>query len=519
MTRLEDKIRDYLASHLDLLEEGFRLVGKEYKLPNQIGAGGRIDIVARDIYGHVVIIEIKRSDQAARQALNEIHKYTALFLNSQGLDESRIRLMVISTDWHELRLPLSEFAETTRYPVEGISITAAQDGMVSTVSKVEMIARPAAFKISRAQGIYLYRTAARRDEELGNLVDAVKKAGVHDFSIFRCDHSASNRRVVFPFGNYLCFSSPSRNLPPVELEQLKGRIAWDDGLDEPDENFIANINACRLNMCEDFESGYPEKLTNLRTGWSVSVSVRSGRLGHKEAVLTDEEIIALAQGVDGGSSIYLGKTSSPRFEAGWKQLREDLAPVLQGNAKWQEVVPRFLDEIETSAPTATVSIFAFNPTNFFLALYWIAWNQDYSKCPHLEIVVEDRPAEQVRILIGYLAWNGQKIETTPDKLMDQIFGDDFGWMAAVTMHTTFEHDDAVLAAHQLTVRTAEWRFQAGEEVGPIEAFVDEGQIGRRPFSHSEYRPFKEFVADHSAYLAALKTYLEGRVAGLPGSSV
>ena len=105
--RLEDKIRDYLADHLELLETGLQFVDKEYELASSLGAGGRIDILARDICGNVVVIEIKRSDQAARDALHEIHKYIALFRISQGLDESRIRLIVVSTEWHELRVPLS----------------------------------------------------------------------------------------------------------------------------------------------------------------------------------------------------------------------------------------------------------------------------------------------------------------------------------------------------------------------------------------------------------------------------
>src|SRR5439155_21858295 len=113
--RLEDKIRDFLAEHLELLEAGLVLVEKEYRLPNPLGAGGKIDLVARDPFGHIVIIEIKRSDQAARQALNEVHKYTALFRTLQGLDETRVRVMVVSTEWHELLVPFSEYAETAAY--------------------------------------------------------------------------------------------------------------------------------------------------------------------------------------------------------------------------------------------------------------------------------------------------------------------------------------------------------------------------------------------------------------------
>lgn len=515
--RLEDKIRDYLADHLDLLEIGLKFVDKEYGMPNDMGAGGRIDLLARDIYGHVVVIEIKRSDQTARQALHEIHKYTALFRNSQGLDESRLRLMVVSTEWHELRLPFSEFAQATPYSVEGISITVQPDGVVTNVSKVKLLEKTAALKISRAQCIYLYQTAAKREACLQKLNAVVKAAGVQDFSIFRCDYSGKNPMVIYPFGHYLCFSSPARNLSASEFEQLKKRVEWEDGLNEPDENFVAYITGAMFDFCDTLETGYSEKLTNLRAEWSVTVSIRHGRLAQEEAILTDEEIIALAQACDGGSPIYIGKTSSPRFGASWKQLRADLEPVLRGNANWQEVVPRFLEEVETSAPTATVSVFLYNPTNFFMALYWIAWNQDYSKCPHLEIVIEDQATGLVRVLIGFLAWDGRNLHTTAKELMRNIYGDDSAWMFSVTLHATFEEEDAVLAAHHLKVRTVEWRFEAGEALGPTEVHIKKGRVCRRPF-HG-YRPFGEFVACHSGYLAGLKAHLEDISMGLPGKLV
>jgi len=39
----ENKIRDYLAQNLHLIEQGLRLEKKEYRLPNPIGASGVID--------------------------------------------------------------------------------------------------------------------------------------------------------------------------------------------------------------------------------------------------------------------------------------------------------------------------------------------------------------------------------------------------------------------------------------------------------------------------------------------
>ena len=161
MIRLEDKIRDHLADHLNILEEGLQLVRKEFRLPNPGGAGGRIDIVARDRLGHFVVIEIKRSDQAARQALNEVHKYTALFRSLQGLDSSSVRIMVVSTECHELLLPLSEYAEKSPYSVQAIRIETNSDGIILNASSVSLSSSSPAEAlplISDCHTAYLFRS-------------------------------------------------------------------------------------------------------------------------------------------------------------------------------------------------------------------------------------------------------------------------------------------------------------------------------------------------------------------------
>jgi hypothetical protein len=503
-----------------MIEQGLVFVDKEYRLPSVAGANGRIDIVARDRFGHVVVIEIKRSDQAARQALHEVHKYTALFRISQGLDESRLRLIVVSTDWHELQLPLSEFAGTTQYSVEGILITATAVGSVTHVSKIDLSVSTGPVKVSRVQYIYLYANATRRDDCLNQLVAAINESGIKDFAVFRCDYSGNDPRVIYPYGHYLCFSSPAHTLAAAEFERCKARIDWEEDLEQPDENFVANINKTMVNFCDDSELGYPEKLTNIRaSGWTVHVSLRLGRMGQEDAVLTDKEIIALAQALDGNSPIYLHKVTSPRFTAGWKQLCGDLPSVLLGNSTWSDVVPRFLAEIESSAPTATVSISLYNPANLLMTLYWIAWNQDYSLCPHLEIVVEDKAAHRVRILMGILVWDSHTIFATPEELMNQVYGGGLEWVMAVTMHQTYEQEDSALAAHHLRAATVEWRFNANGEIGPKELLVKEENLLRQPFEETNQRPFREFIVAHKDYLAALKAFLETKAAGLPGSPV
>ncbi|WP_434740771.1 endonuclease NucS domain-containing protein [Micromonospora sp. SH-82] len=54
----EDEIRDKLAENLSIIEPGLNLVATNFRLPNDAGSIGKIDILAKDTTGAHVIIEI-----------------------------------------------------------------------------------------------------------------------------------------------------------------------------------------------------------------------------------------------------------------------------------------------------------------------------------------------------------------------------------------------------------------------------------------------------------------------------
>lgn len=102
--RNEAELRDHLASHIELIGSDLELLKVEYPLANSEGAGGRIDILARDRFDHVVCIEIKRSDQSARSALNELSKYVSLLYEQDRVPREMIRCIIVSTHWSELQM-------------------------------------------------------------------------------------------------------------------------------------------------------------------------------------------------------------------------------------------------------------------------------------------------------------------------------------------------------------------------------------------------------------------------------
>ena len=238
---LERRIRDYLAHNLELLEQGLSLVQIEHRLSSPDGAGGRVDILAKDRFGHYVIIEVKRSNAAARATLNEVHKYAALFRSGYGLDRD-VRVMVVSTEWHELIVPFSKCLESFQGPLEGFLIEAGPDGTVQSAERVTPLPKASGVKFSRAQAVYLFEDATLRDGATAGLAQTFERTGVHDFIIVAVDYAGENPNVIYPFGLYLVFSSPVPDLSDAQVVALQDELEWDDDLDCPEENFLVALN-------------------------------------------------------------------------------------------------------------------------------------------------------------------------------------------------------------------------------------------------------------------------------------
>ena len=513
-TRLEDKIRDFLATNLHFISSGLRLIEKEFVLPNPAGTGGRIDLLARDEFGVFVVIEIKRSDQAARQALSEIFKYTGLFRNNQGLDETRIRVAVVSTEWNELRLPLAEYAAVSPYLVEGIHISANSNGEVTCSEKVDLSQNRAPLAISRCHGIYFFGDTGRREAFVNALEAGCEQCGIADFLIFSCDYSGLNPQVIYPFGAYLCFSSPLAEISEAALQETRPDLEWETGLDEPDENFFVNLSRYIGHDYDEFSVAYPEKLAGLKDmDWTMKVLRRAGRLNAQSSLTSDDEMLALAAAIEGGANDYLQVFLPPRHTARWEKLQQDMELVLFGNDAWAEVVPLVLAEIAASSPLASVSVSVYNPANMVVVLARLAVGMHPTLCaPSLEIVVDDPETQTLRVVNGFLCENRPAILSSPAHVLNSIYGDIHEWTMINHVHLTHEYEERALYAHGLTTVTSEWKFTRNATVGPRLLFSKDAELSREDFP-SAYSPLPAWIAKNRAYLKALRTLVEDNFFG------
>lgn len=453
MTVKESLIRDHLAVRLDVLDDRMQLVRKEFPLPNGQGAGGFIDILARDELGHNVIIEIKRSNQAARAALHELTKYVALLKSELGVPATQLRAILVSTDWHELRVPFSEYLRVCEIPVEGYEIQVDTLGKVTCAKKFVPLPLEESTAISHEQFIYFFKTKAGRDAALERISADRKSHENCDFVILQGEYGGT-RPIVYEHALYIAFS-PCAALQhqDVQVENSRddnGVELWHD--DDDDDDAEGQRDSAQLGRLlellpstrDDAEIGMPEKLkTMVSNGWHMDVAHRSGRFHKNTLVMTDNDVFQEVQKTKGGAHYYLFAIASPRYAPAWKKMREDCRRALNSNVSWLAMIEQVLDDVAYEETQATVSLSIFCPGNVVASLVKL-YQGEVDYLPSFELIVSANSV--ARSYLGCLSWDGQPVRATAQAWMTQSYGSLEQFMFKQHFHVQGEDDEAACKA-------------------------------------------------------------------------
>jgi len=502
----EARLRDELSRRLELLEPGLTLRSVEYRLPNRQGASGSIDILATDRYSANVIIELKRSNQSARQALHELHKYVALIKIDHGLRDSQIRCILVSTEWHELIVPFSEFTRTTPWAVDGYRLFLTDAGTPDHAEKIVPVAAPDELRLCPEHSIYFFREQIRRDEALPVLLKMLRDHNISEFLLLKLDIKQRRFEGTCDFALYLIVPE----FTPDERQRARdwlGKTRWADELDDQvryleEQLVILDATDSFSHLRDEFEIGYPEKLATICVTWNITALIRSGPRLEPKAIFSDEYLLRWAKGLEGRNAIHFEMIATPSRRLSWIEAKENAGYCLKGNEAWQTLVQAYFDDIERNHPDTTVTARIYNPCDLMMGLYQLAKLSKGDWLPSAEIIVSSRDESPLRIVLGAMVWNGKRVTDVAEVLPDDVptLFDLFSAGALDGGRWAFE--EYLIAQHGLSYVLVELTPTPDGMVSE-QLVIDEGVLRRLQVSELGLKEFGAFYAAHQDYLRAL----------------
>jgi hypothetical protein len=412
---LEPELRELVASHLPLLEPGLTLVATEYPLPNAAGTRGRIDILARDRLGHFVVVEIKRSNSAAREAVHEIYKYVELLRAERGLRPADLRCMLVSTEWTELMRPFSAFVRSFEYDCRGFSPEFDQDGHLRCFTSVTPLPEPLIRGFTGEQLGYLFSYAPARDAAFDAIAAALAEVGCYDH-VGICLNHLNPKAVAFPYLLYMALGAIDERDPATSVLAEWENDPYSPWQLESRALYYASERTRGQIGVEELEYSNAERFGDLvkdGSGWSVSDIRRAGAFFDQRDLVSDKEITEQLHGRQTSNAVSYERRASPSIHPSWDEFRAEVRRFLKSAPLWRDGLDWWLDNAEREVVQEVV-VWIFCPHDLPLALKQGAERgETLRRIPALGAASYLAPdggtpgdGTEHRLLFGELQWDG-----------------------------------------------------------------------------------------------------------------
>ncbi|PPF36397.1 hypothetical protein C5B93_09550 [Rathayibacter sp. AY1A2] len=510
-TPKEAGLRDALAENLNVVGEELSLIKVEYHLRNTNGASGSIDILARDGRGDLVIIELKRADQTARQALHELEKYVALLAQNHGIRTDQLRCILISTTWHELAVPFSRYQSHADFYLTGLELILDSSGTILRCDPVIPSKLSAGLDLCPSYFGMLFESAEARDLSVKQAKDALLLSDVEDFILLSLDYSGSDERVIFPYANFLALSKFDQAM----REHISLHFS-EDAIDEfePEDYWqeeLVQTHLSRIIECDEVSISTPYQLGVLET-WSLVVTEGSGVFADP-LVWPSERLLELVSGSRSRYAMNYSDQVVPANRPAWLKLLGNVDQVTRGTDPWPQIIHSWLEEAEHIGAEVRLNIYC--PQSILYGLFKIARDRDASFIPEITLARKHRVTGT--LVRGSIAWDGIVRDISITELLSTFDLDFLDYMTAHGLGENIELEQKMLIALGL-------RYVALEPTGlSRNGLVDElrelsveghGSLARSVPIIKEHRSPEEFLGAHPLFRESLLSAFGTKVIGI-----
>lgn len=428
----EATIRDKLVNNLNVIDNDISLLDKEVFLKNLKGTRGYVDILAKDSSGRYIIIELKRSDQASREALHETVKYFEAIKENKSLKDDEVIIYIVSTEWKELIVPFSRFVKEISFNVKGFELSVDTNGEPISARQVIPLDVKNSRQLHHQCKICLYKNEGNRTKGISSIEKIFKDKGIFDYVLVLMSNLGVEIFSELPFMIYIA----TQELSEEEYIEIikKDKSVYADFIDNYDyyktlsaEEYASFIQIAAIDDTKPWvyadwkEIGYPAKFNHKLLqdeGWVIEGIIRHGRLNHNE-LLNDDVIINELKGDGGENKARYKKTFSLKDKASNKLVKAEIKTCLIDNKVWARGVINAIDELSSFSAFDACDIDIHNPMDTLNSIY--RSNKEFDELPNDEGLkrcqmwipsyqIGCQSDNRVVVYLGMLTDNGNRIE-------------------------------------------------------------------------------------------------------------
>jgi hypothetical protein len=533
----ESKIRDSLSRKLNLIEYGLVLEGIESPIKNKKGTSGRLDIYARDQFQHRVIIEIKRSNKAAREAIHELYKYISLLRETHGIPEDEIRCIVISTEWEELLVPFSTFVLDSEYEVSGYKAIVSDEGEVLHLKPITPLSIDDAVAWYENHDIFFFKNENKRNIFVSKFKKISKDFSGINFICVPMNYDISKEdpikigslkssinpvicEIIFPFNIYIIRTK----IRPKYIDDIKSIVGEDIirkiEYEPLDEAIGIYIHKKLRNSFDDWELGYNTKFSNLLNTWKPKDSIRIGEKISSKLFYSEDDVQEIIMGLKGKHQSTYMEIVSPRFKNKWINNQKKLSSFLEMNPQWKRIIFEFINKFEHDI-NILVKLHIYNPCNIIKTIYDSNFHFENPYIPYFYISIEDFNGSPKYFLLGHLAWTEKKSDLDLQKFFEYLSKGEkyFSGLKTPEIHSTArifialdkmsELEMGLCKFHNLTYVATEFNIKNSSLEQTHFWSIEKDKVRRLTCSNNIYSNLTDFCNEYENYVDEICLLLDG----------
>ncbi|CAM0556568.1 Endonuclease NucS [Vreelandella titanicae] len=457
----ESVIRENIAKNINLLDKNLRVVAEEHYINMPSGRTAYVDILAKDDFGCFTLIELKKSDQTARSAIQQLMKYANMLKEKNRLEESQIRCIVISTVWRELEEAFDEYSRVSQYEFKGFSVV-YRENQKPVFQEIHPKYDKGDMSPLRNFIFFEFNNQEERDRVYFDFSSTLEKLPSCNSVVIKMNYSGDDSRIIHPYGfSWTMFTTNTSRLEE-ELSKLPvksldggdfdiGGILYLWQLDGKEYELRTKILLDQVRLLEnsgEYTGLALHSLNNTLGTWDCQAPKGFGQM-FSDSLFDNEDMVSMSCGFTGDHPYGFIIKTTPSRPNQFNMIRRKLDKFLSTNVRWQNQADYVLNGL---AEGDVADIYIYNPLNFFGLIYDIKKNSFSERIPSLLIKIE-RKNGSVELYQGMLAWTQLVSNVNAKQAVADSYGSIDSLKTRMISQRINEHDEKLSEKYGLTYET------------------------------------------------------------------